>query len=303
MDNGIRSRQNLPENIQLLAAQRAFYSRAKMFAASQASIAGLCPLLAAVLTTLKPELDVWAAVVGIVVALADTVWLDPRQAELRKCGANTQELFDCAVLKLEENLALKGACPTHEDIYEAAERCPQSTADLLMDWYPKGAAEVPLAQGRVICQRTNLWWDSKLRRRYRGWIIAAVAVVSGLAVCLGVAEQWRMDRFVLSVITPLLPPVMWAIRECKRQEAGAADLDRLREYTEQLWQRVSKSIISEKELTQCSRDLQDAILVGRRERAVVFDWIYSWLRNSQEDQMNVGADSMVAELYNNQTSD
>ena len=107
-----------------------------------------------------------------------------------------------------------------------------------------------------------------------------------------------MRRFVLAIVAPLFPALMWAIRECKRQNDAASDLDRLRAYTEQLWRRVAKSTISDDELTQCSRELQDAILVGRRERAVVFDWLYSRLRRQHEEQMNIGANSMAAELSN-----
>ena len=303
MDNGIGERQNSAENLRLLAAQRAFYSRAKRIAAVQAWAAGLCPIVGAVLTALRPEADVWAAMIGVGTALADTAWLDPGQAELRKCGANAQEAFDTAVFLLEPNEALKGACPTHEEIYEAAKANAGSKVGSLLDWYPKKAAEVSLAHGRLVCQRTNLWWDSKLRRRYRGWVIGSVVVVSVLSVCLGLAEQWSMHRFMLAVVAPLFPAIMWAIRECKRQKDGAADLDRLRGYTEQLWDRASKNTISDEELTLRSRELQDAVLVGRRERAVVFDWIYSRLRRKQEEQMNVGADVMVAELRNGATKD
>ena len=298
MDNGIGSRQNSPENLKLLAAQRVFYSRAKKIAAVQAWMAGVCPVFGAVLTALRPEADVWAALIGVGAALADTAWLDPRQAEYRKCGANAQEAFDSAVLQIGTNEALKGACPTHEEIHEAAKQNVGSKTGSLVDWYPKKATELSLAQGRLICQRTNLWWDSELRRRYRGRVIACVGFVSVFAVCVGLAEQWTIRRLVLAVGAPLFPAVMWAIRECKRQKDAAAELDRLRGYTEQLWDRVSNNTISEEELTQCSRNLQDAILVGRRERAVVFDWIYRRLRRQHEEQMNVGADDMAAELAN-----
>jgi hypothetical protein len=298
MDNGIGLRQNLPENLKLLAAQRVFYSRAKKVAALQAWTVGLCPVFGAALTALKPEADVWAAIVGIGAALADTAWLDPKQAEFRKCGANAQEAFDTAVLQLSSNDALKGSCPTHEEIHEAAVQNVNSKTGSLVDWYPKKATELSLAQGRLICQRTNLWWDSELRRRYRGWVMACVGIMSVAAVCVGLAEQWSMRRFVLAIVAPLFPALMWAIRECRRQKDAAADLDRLRNYTEQLWGRVSKNTISEAELAQCSRSVQDAILVGRRERAVVFDWIYSRLRRQHEEQMNIGADAMAAELTN-----
>jgi hypothetical protein len=298
MDNGIGSRQNLPANLKLLAAQRVFYSRAKKIAGVQVWMVGLCPVFGAILTTLKPEADVWAAVIGVGAALADTAWLDPKQAEYRKCGANAQEAFDSAVLQLEPNEALKGACPTHEEIHHAAMENVGSKTGSLIDWYPKKASELLLAQGRLICQRTNLWWDSELRRRYRGWVMASVVFLSVVGICTGLAEQWSMRRFVLAIVAPLFPALMWAIRECKRQRDAAADLDRLRGYTEQLWSRVSNNAISDDELTQRSRELQDAILVGRRERAVVFDWIYSLLRRQHEEQMNIGADAMASELSN-----
>lgn len=298
MDNGIGTRQNSPANLKLLAAQRVFYSRAKKIAAVQAWMAGLCPVFGAVMTAFRPEADVWAAMIGVGAALADTAWLDPKQSEYRKCGANAQEAFDSAVLQLGTNEALKGACPSHEEIHEAAAQNVGSKTGSLVDWYPKKATELSLAQGRLICQRTNLRWDSELRRRYRGWVIASVVLVSVFAVCLGLAEHWSMRRLVLAIIAPLFPALMWAIREWKRQKDASADLDRLRGYTEQLWSRVTKNTISEDELTQCSRNLQDAILVGRRERAVVFDWIYRRLRRQHEEQMNIGADAMASELTN-----
>jgi hypothetical protein len=91
---------------------------------------------------------------------------------------------------------------------------------------------------------------------------------------------------------------MWAGREYKRQTDGAAELDRLRDTAERLWNHMLKSGISEAEIESSARPLQDAILVGRRERATVFDWIYSRLRKKQEDQMNVGAETMIQEIRN-----
>jgi hypothetical protein len=108
MDNGISSRQNLPENTHLLAAQRHLYSRVKRLAAVQAFLAGLTPVVGAIAVALKPEADVWAALVGIVVAFVDTVWLDPKQNSLRNLGANVQETFDCNVLQLPWNGPLSG---------------------------------------------------------------------------------------------------------------------------------------------------------------------------------------------------
>jgi hypothetical protein len=102
-----------------------------------------------------------------------------------------------------------------------------------------------------------------------------------------------LEQFVLAVVAPLFPALMWAGREYKRQTDGAAELDRLRDTAERLWNHMLKSGVSEAEIESSARPLQDAILVGRRERATVFDWIYRRLRKKQEDQMNVGAEKMI----------
>ena len=296
MDNGIATRQNAPENLRLLAAQRVFYASAKQTATIQVWIAGLTPILGAVLAALYPKAAGWAAVAGIGAALSDVLWLDPKQTDWRRCGANTQEKFDCTVLALERNEALEGQCPTIEEIYAASQEYVANENSPIADWYPKKAANVSLSQGRLVCQRSNLWWDSELRRRYRGWIVVSISIIIAGCFCFGFEQQWTLDHFVLAFLAPLTPALMWAGREWKRQTEGASNLDRLRETTEQLWGQMLKGNLSEAELTLRSRTLQDAILVGRRERATVFDWVYRRLRNKQEKQMNVGAEEMISQI-------
>ena len=296
MNNGIGDRQNTPDNLQLLAAQRVFYAKAKRFAASQATLAAMVPIIAAAMTAFCPKTAGWAAIIAIVAALADTWFLDPKQSEWRKCGANTQEKFDCAVLLIAHNEALEGTCPTPEEIFEAEQEYRPDPKAPLPDWYPKKATELPLPLGRLVCQRTNLWWDSKLRRRYRRLVVITVAIISAASFLFGFAKHWSLEQFVLAVVAPLFPALMWAGREYKRQSDGAAELDRLRDTAERLWNHMLESGISEAEIESKARPLQDAILVGRRERATVFDWIYRRLRKKQEEQMNVGAEKMIQEI-------
>jgi hypothetical protein len=296
MDNGITSRQNSPANMRLLAAQRSLYSRAKRLVALQAFLAGLTPVVGAIAVAMRPDLDVWAAVTGIVVTFLDTVWLDPRQASLRDLAASVQEDFDCSVLQLPWNHALAGRRPAPEDIHEAATgHRPSSTAPL-KDWYPCAVSALPLYQGRLICQRSNCWWDSKLRQRYSNWVVGAVSVLSVSVFLLGLLNGMSLQKFVLAVMAPLLPAVLWAAREWRRQSETAMESDRRKEYSELLWGQVVRGEVAEQEVSRRSRELQDAILVRRREGAPVFDWVYRCLRRKQEEQMNVGAEKMVDEI-------
>ena len=52
----------------------------------------------------------------------------------------------------------------------------------------------------------------------------------------------------------------------------------------------------EPEATSRSRELQNAILLCRRTNPFVFDWIYWRSRRDYEEQMNVGAENMVAQV-------
>ena len=296
MDNGIISRQNLPENIKKLAAQRHFYSRAKRLSAFQAVLDVLSPIGGAIAVALKPDSDVWAATVGIAVALLDALWLEPKQGDFRELGANIQEDFDCSVLELPWNTPLAGERVSAEDMHEAYETYRPSKVAPLEDWYPKAVGPLPLFQARLICQRTNSWWDSKLRRRYCGWINGTLAVVVASVIILGLINGMSLQKFVLAVVAPLLPAALWAGREYRRQKDTALRSDRLRRYGESLWEQVINNEVDEFEVSKRSRELQDAILIRRQESAPVFDWIYKLLRSEQEEQMNIGAQKMVDEI-------
>jgi hypothetical protein len=298
IDNGISSRQNLAENIHLLAAQRHLYARVKRLAAIQALLVGFTPVVSAFVVAVKPEWDIWAAFSGIVVALCDTVWLDPKQNSIRSFGANVQESFDCNVLQLPWNGALAGRRPSPEDVHEAAEAYSRASETPLEDWYPRAVSSLPLYQGRLICQRTNCWWDSKQRKRYGTWIVSTLSVLSVAVFLLGLVKGLSLQKFVLAVMTPLLPAALWAAREFRRHIESATESDRLKEYGESLWEQVVAGEVAEPEVVKRSRELQDAILVRRRESAPVLNWVYKSLRSKHEDQMNVGAQKMVDQINN-----
>jgi len=233
MNNGIVSRQNLPDNINKLAVQRYFYSRVKTLTAVQAALDVLSPIAGAIAVVMKPDADVWAATAGIAVALFDTLWFEPKQSDFRDLGAKVQEEFDCTVLELPWNTPLAGERVSAEEVYEAYKMYKPSKSAPLEDWYPKVLGTLPLYQARLICQRTNSWWDAKLRRRYCGWIGYTLSLVVGCVIILGLVNGVSLQKFVLAVVAPLLPAVLWAGREYRRQKETAIRSDRLKAYGDQ----------------------------------------------------------------------
>ena len=292
----ITSRQNLPANIDRLIAQRHLYACAKRISVFQLLLAGSVTILGAIVVSVWTEAQPWVALAGILVPLVNTGCLDSWQDRVRKAAARMQEDFDCDVLNLPWNDILAGRRPSPEDVREAAGKAAVETRQQLTNWYPATVKSVLLHQARVICQRSNCRWDSRLRGRYRLGILASLASVSVVVFLLGFANDMNMQQFVLAVAAPLSPSLLWGMREARRQKDAAATVERLKDLVDAVWREVCGGELTELTATRRSRELQDGILTHRQTSPLVFDWVYRLKRREHEEQMEISAEEMVAEI-------
>ena len=288
--------QNQQSNLQRMAAQRYLYSRAKHVSAVQISLAIMVPVAGAAAIALCPEIRSWVALVAIVVPLLDVTLLDPSQARLRRTATIIQEDLDCNMLDLPWNDVLSGPRPAAEDVHEAAGKNKRTPDAPLENWYPVATNSLPMYQARIICQRTNCWWGSKLRRQYRVGTLTVLGFVCAFVVLLAMLAEWSIQTLVLAIAAPLSPAFMWGLREEWRLRDAATALDRLRGLCESLWDSVARGVSTDVVATSRARQLQDAILLGRQAHPLVFDWIYLLKRQDYEKQMNAGAEEMVTRL-------
>lgn len=93
----ILQRQELPENIELLAAQRNIYSRAKNIIGIQMALSMPIAIGVAACTILMPEFKGYAALWGILVVVFDLFVFTPWVKRLKDNGARIQERFDTNV--------------------------------------------------------------------------------------------------------------------------------------------------------------------------------------------------------------
>src|SRR4029077_11782372 len=186
MANNIPQRQNEGQSLQLLAAQRRLYSWAKVALAFQVTLVVVVPGTLLVVEHFEETFKLWAALAGLVISILDVLLLDPVKAALRHKAAATQELFDCYVLELHWP-NLKGVKPDREDVHGAS---AGYKTDGLKNWYPTDVGTLPPYVGRIICQRSNCGWDSKLRRFYRNalYVLAAIALIGAFVA----ASAWNL---------------------------------------------------------------------------------------------------------------
>jgi hypothetical protein len=288
--------QNAEMQLHRLAAQRQLYTTAKHVFGWQVIIGGPIAIAGAVFVLLRPEFKVYVASWGLLVALCDLFWLTPWQKSLRGAAARIQEAFDCDVLGLKWNDLKAGKHPDPELVKTQTTKYEKwsDTMPTLKNWYSPRADELPLHIGRIICQRTNCWWDSTQRRHYAAWLVGIVAFIFVVVCGLALSGGASLEALLLKGILPLAPALLIALRQFTEQREAADRLDKLKDHCGTLWKQALSGK-SKSALTDMSRNLQDEILENRRKAPPVLDFIFKRLRNEYEAGMNHAADHYVSE--------
>lgn len=231
--SSIAEEQNLPQQLERLAAQRQLYSDAKRILVVQAVLVGIYPIIATIIGAALPDTKATLGLMGVIISLADATLIDPYQSACKRDASKIQELFDCTLFKLPWPEFKLGAKPTVETIVRAASRYKKTDQNYaaLRDWYPVSVSRVPLEYARVICQRINTWWDSTQRRTYANYLFAIVIVVVIVLVVIGLIAGSTLASFFTTLAT-VSPLFIWGIREFKRQNDSCSNTDRLRQKIE-----------------------------------------------------------------------
>jgi len=296
-ENEIGSVENSDQQLLRLAAASGVYARGKRILGIQVSLTVLGGFLSSATLGWFPQLKVWAAFYSFAVALLEALVLEPHQSELRKRGARIQELFDCEVLRLPWRNLVAGEQPTPEDVTEEGAKYERKHSDFsnLKDWYSPAVSRISLPLARLVCQRTNAWWDLSLRRRYSACLKIILGILVIFVFALAIHRGMTIEVFVLAVVAPLTPAILWGVREIRKHSVAASDLHRLQDYIEKQWQAALKGTIAGDTLLQASASIQDEMFHFRSKNPFVFNWVYRLLRSQRQDTMHRVADQLVNE--------
>ncbi|MFA8390253.1 S-4TM family putative pore-forming effector [Burkholderia ubonensis] len=293
----IIKRQELPGNIELLAAQRNLYSRAKRIIGLQMVLSGPFAISAMITTIARPDLKGYVALWGILVVVFDLFVFTPWVKKLRDNAARIQELFDTKVFGLDWNDIAVGKKPEPELIHEEAQKygLGEEKKAGLRKWYPTIIDQVPEIFGVIISQRSNVWWDARMRRKYALCIrVVLVSIALGL-IGYGLYEKKDMFEFLAYIIAPLASTYVFGYRQMMEHSDAADRLDKLKDLSEKVW---SEAVAGKDALTlkiKC-RTLQDQIFDHRKRNPPVFDFLFRLFRDGNETLMNKGAEALVAEV-------
>ena len=239
--NKIPKTQLEPTQLKRLAAQRQLYSDAKRIQAIQIIFVFVPPILT-ILVACHLFAAVWAAISGIIIACL-FLRFDSQQQSLKQKASKVQELFDCDVLELNWREIMVGSRFEIEAVEKYASKYKRKDLGYikLKNWYSNNVEKLPLHLGRVVCQRSNCWWDAQLRRRYTKWVIGVFLVVLIVVVtCFGLTRDWTLEKFILLVVNPLTPAFILGVRQYNENTKSAMRLDKLKEHAEKMWNKALK---------------------------------------------------------------
>lgn len=300
--NAIPNHQNAEPALKLMRARQWTYIVANRLMILQVLLTVLVPIVAAVTTVFVPLLRPHFAALALVTLMLDAAVLDRQYKKLLKRAAKLGEAFDCLVLGLPWNGFVAGEAPEAEEIRWASRRWSKRRDDAkLRDWYPVAAGDMPIELGRIVCQRTNLRYDSHLRRSYGAVILIIVAVVLIGLLVAGLLQDLNLTAWILT-LTPATPLLSWAGREYYRQSDTADLLEDLLKKARVFWEAALRGACDTEACLTESREFQDAIYLRRSTSPLVLPFLYNIKRLRLEDEMNDAADNFL-EAYRRKNPD
>ncbi|MBA3999385.1 S-4TM family putative pore-forming effector [Brevundimonas sp.] len=296
--NPIPHRQNQEPQLRLLRARKRILDDASIWLVVQFGLTVIMPMGLTILALFQPQIRPWAAAAALGVTLLDVLILDRMQRYRIRLSAKIAEAFDEAVLDVPWNKLVGGKRAPYPEIASAERRWVRwgGTDDRLRDWYPLAAGRPPLYLGRIICQRTNLWYDGELRRHYGRWLIGLGVGLPLILLAMAGFVGLTIDSFVTTVLAPTAPILTWSAREYFRQRDAADAQETLRGEAEALWEAAKQGECSEDDCKIQARELQNAIYLRRASTGLIFPGVYKQRRKTMETAMNDGAEGYVSEL-------
>jgi hypothetical protein len=282
----LAERQNSPRALELLAAQRWTYSRAKLFRAVRVVASAGLAVAAPIAATWSPSISVYLAAAGGVVGLIAQLLGQPHEKKLMRRAAHVQDQFDSLIFDFAPR---RDTDVVDEETAAAAKRC--RGRDGLRDWYMTTAA-LPDQHMALLAQRSNLVWNMRQRKQYA----VVVGVALGALLVVDVMVGWNMPTasWLVALFIPSLPGFTHGVEVIRDQlSAKGQEVCALVE-VERLWDAAKSDLASPS--PEALRGVQDLLLRLRAEHAPVPDWLHRHLRSDFQTNARSALDKRVTDF-------
>ena len=295
----IVNRENLPKNIERLAAQNELYFRAKRLFFWQLILTIIITLLLTIggfaLSYFDYNIDWFRGFYAVAVTLADLFLINKFINKFRQKAASIQETFDCDVLDLECNKILVNEDPISEEIKKYSDKHLRRVKnfDKLKNWYAETIRSVDGIAAKIICQRSNFSYDYAIRNSFLYWVVGISLTIFGLLILISIIRDFSLRSFLLTVALPFMPVLILSVKLFNDHNSAIKNLESLKTNLKTIWSEVLSGTATNSERT--IRQIQDKIYLNRRSNPLIPEKIYDYLRPQLEKQMYYCVDDLVEE--------
>lgn len=279
--NNIKLNQELPQNMQLLKAQRVVYATAKKIYRLQLTITiGIVVILNFVKLIpkdfIKIELTPYIALISVTITLIDLLFLSDYLSKFKTNGAKVQELFDCNVYNMEWNETNSGDKPENWVIEEAQKKYIDNPKAPLMNWYHIDLNDLSQEDAILRCQETNLEYDRKLRYHFKNDCIIMCLFIVLSSFSVATAVNASLQGYLTNFIAPSLPLIVILIKLILENHKAVKSLEEVRKAAKKLSNAGSTPLMKQ------LRQVQDKLYCSRKDSVLIPENYYQYRRPNLE---------------------
>lgn len=281
--NNIVELENSQVHINQLKAARHLYTKAGHYSTSYMFFCAFIPVVISIGRIFLSPDDHFALntmmAYGVVALVAGFI-LESEVSKHRKLAAKIQQLFDCEVFGLEWDSHLWGSKPSLENI---SDNLGNLSNDGFYNWYDSLIEGLDRMEAILICQRTNLAYDSKLRRQFNYTVSTIATVVSLFILLVSFYRNEGIQTAIVFVGVPLVPVIKWFFSTKKRNLDNIESCESLKSFIDNSLEKLKKNhrAINESALYQ----IQDRIYINRNIAFKIPDCLYNIMRKDQEESV------------------
>lgn len=286
--NNVNEMQNDSLSIDMLSAQRHYYSRAKFVVYASLFF---CVIVVAVLSILN---NMYSSEILGKIVLAYSIFafvlsgmLRDYRNKLQDLAARIQHLFDIKLFGLKWDAALCGIEPRVEDVKKGK----QKKQDRLDNWYKDIPDDLPLDAVTLVCLRMNVVYDKSMKQKLSDLMYFVVSLITIVIVAFN-NDRTIWDMALYSIV-PLLPVAKFFYDVKRRIDCDKERLIRLDVSIDTLMKKAIQEGVIEKEELQ---NINNLIFEHRCASPLVPDWLYNILREKEEEAAAYSAKYYFGEL-------
>lgn len=273
----IQERQNHPQSLALLAAQRHLYSRAKRMRNAAITVVFTVATVGLVASMVDSQQFTQFFLLAVLLCwFFDQRVLAARERGFRTEAATIQEAFDCFVLDLPWPSYRGIDRPTADRVRQLRIAATARDRGGLENWYPPNVIPGDPMLAKLHCQQTNCWWDVNLRKKWAGFVWTVLCALFVVLVVISVATELTVAK-VIAILASNIRVIAWGLNERDNQASAIQRLAGVHSF-------VSDFGPERPPLASDIRGVQDAVFDHRRLTPPIPDWFYWWHRDAQEKE-------------------